>query len=144
VQLALFAGKDNRGLSSPLLEMAAVRGRLMEILMMQLTNRQRTSEQVETAFLTGILSLLDVLYETSMQSVVDSLNLSDEMAAALLYRRGFLGKLLELTERLEKMDFAAVHKLLEELSISFDQLQQAQLAAFSWRYSIVQNQLDAC
>lgn len=144
VQLALFAGKDSRGLSSPLLEMAAVRGRLMEILMMQLTNRQRTSEQVETAFLTGILSLLDVLYETSMQSVVDSLNLSDEMAAALLYRRGFLGKLLELTERLEKMDFAAVHQLLEELSISFDQLQQAQLAAFSWRYSIVQNQRDAC
>ncbi len=140
VQLALFAGKDDRGLNSPLLEMAAVRGRLMELLMIQRTGLPRTSDTVETAFLTGILSLLDVLYETPMSHVVESLNLSDEVADALLQREGQLGMLLLLTEKLEKTDFATVEKLLQALSINLDQLLEAQLDAFNWRNSIVQGQ----
>ncbi len=140
VQLALFAGKDDRGLNSPLLEMAAVRGRLMELLMMQRTGQSRTSDLVETAFLTGILSLLDALYETPMEHVVESLNLSEDMADALLRREGQLGHLLELAEKLEKTDFVTVQKLLDSLSISLDQLLAAQLDAFNWRNSIVQGQ----
>jgi EAL and modified HD-GYP domain-containing signal transduction protein len=143
IQLALFAGNDDRGLNSPLLEMAAVRGRLMELLMMQRTHLGRTSDQVETAFLTGILSLLDALYETPMEHVVESLNLSDDMADALLRREGQLGTLLLLAEKLEKADFTAVHELLESLSISLDQLLEAQLDAFNWRNSIVQGQRRA-
>ncbi|MDD2499795.1 MAG: HDOD domain-containing protein [Geobacter sp.] len=140
VQLALFAGKDERGLNSPLLEMAAVRGRLMELLTMQRTGQGRTSDLVETAFLTGILSLLDALYETPMEHVVESLNLSEDMADALLRREGQLGQLLELSEKLEKTDFVAVQELLDSLSISLDQLLAAQLDAFNWRNSIVQGQ----
>ena len=131
VQLALFAGKDDRGLNSPLLEMAAVRARLMELLTMQITRLPRTSDVVEAAFLTGILSLLDALYETPMPYVVESLNLSDEMADALLRREGSHGQLLLLTEKLEKADFTAVQDLLESLSITFDQLLAAQLDALS-------------
>lgn len=140
VQLALFAGKDDRGLNSPLLEMAAVRARLMELLTMQITRLPRTSDVVEAAFLTGILSLLDALYETPMPYVVESLNLSDEMADALLRREGSHGQLLLLTEKLEKADFTAVQDLLESLSITFDQLLAAQLDAFNWRNSIVEGQ----
>jgi len=143
IQLALFAGNDDRGLNSPLLEMAAVRGRLMELLMMQRTHLARTSDLVETAFLTGILSLLDALYETPMEHVVESLNLSDDMADALLRREGQLGALLLLAEKLEKADFIAVQELLESLSISLDQLLEAQLDAFNWRNSIVQGQRRA-
>jgi len=140
VQLALFAGKDERGLNSPLLEMAAVRGRLMELLMIQRTGLSRTSDQVETAFLTGILSLLDALYETPMDHIVKSLNLSEDMAEALLNHEGQLGKLLLLSEKLEKTDFVAVQELLDSLSISLDQLLAAQLDAFNWRNSITQGQ----
>ena len=140
VQLALFAGKDDRGLNSPLLEMAAVRARLMELLTMQITRLPRTSDVVEAAFLTGILSLLDALYETPLPYVVESLNLSDEMADALLRREGSHGQLLLLTEKLEKADFTAVQDLLESLSITFDQLLAAQLDAFNWRNSIVEGQ----
>ncbi len=143
IQLALFAGNDDRGLNSPLLEMAAVRGRLMELLMMQRTHFGRTSDLVETAFLTGVLSLLDALYETPMEHVVESLNLSDDMADALLRREGQLGTLLLLAEKLEKADFIAVQELLESLSISLDRLLEAQLDAFNWRNSIVQGQRRA-
>jgi len=143
VQLALFAGKDERGLNSPLLEMAAVRGRLMEILTMRRSGLPRTSDVVEAAFMAGILSLLDVLFETDMEEVVSSLNLSDEVAAALLRREGSLGQLLLLTERLEKTDFIAVQDLLEQTGVTFEQLLSAQLDAFNWRNSIVQDQRRA-
>ena len=140
VQLALFAGKDDRGLNSPLLEMAAVRGRLMELLTMQRSGLPRTSDIVEASFMAGILSLLDVLFETEMEEIVTSLNLSDEVAEALLTRSGPLGQLLLLTEKLEKTDFSAVQDLLEVTGISFDQLLSAQLDAFNWRNSIVRDQ----
>jgi EAL and modified HD-GYP domain-containing signal transduction protein len=140
VQLALFAGKDDRGLNSPLLEMAAVRGRLMELMMMCRTGQERTSDLVEAAFLTGILSLLDALYETPMEHVVESLNLSEDMAEALLKREGQLGILLLLAEKLEKTDFNAVQVILDSQKITLDQLLSAQLDAFNWRNSIIHSQ----
>lgn len=139
-QLALFAGQDSRGLNSPLLEMAAVRGRLMELLTMQRTGLPRTSDVVESAFMTGILSLLDVLFETPMEEIIHSLNLSDDVSNALLLQEGNLGMLLKMTERLEKADFMAVQDILEQSGITFDQLLSAQLDAFNWRNSIVHEQ----
>lgn len=139
VQLALYAGKENQGLNSPLLEMAAVRGRMMELLMIQRTGLDRTSDLVESAFLTGILSLLDALYEIPMEHVVESLNLSNEVTSALLYREGELGTLLHLAERLEKTDFTTVQQILDLTGISLDQLLAAQLDAFNWRHRINQD-----
>jgi c-di-GMP-related signal transduction protein len=115
----------------------------MELLMIQITSLDRTDDLVETAFLTGILSLLDALYETPMEHVVESLNLSEDMANALLRREGQLGMLLLLAEKLEKANFDAVQEILTSLSISLDQLLAAQLDAFSWRSSIVEDQRNA-
>jgi EAL and modified HD-GYP domain-containing signal transduction protein len=140
VQLALFAGNDNRGLNNPLLEMAAVRGRLMELLTMQRTGLPRTSDVVESAFMTGILSMLDALFETPMDHIVETLNLTDDISAALLRREGNLGELLTLAERLEKTDFVAVQNILDRTGITFDQLLSSQLDAFNWRNSIVRDQ----
>lgn len=137
IQLSLFAGHDARGINNPLLEMVAVRGRLMEILVVQKQQESFVSDQSDEAFMTGILSLLDVLFETPMSEIVNSLNLTDEVSAALLYREGVLGRLLCLAERLEVTDFDAVTPLLYECNISLDQLLAAQLDAFSWRASVM-------
>lgn len=136
MQLSLFAGKDENGINSPLLEMAAVRGRLMELLVLQESTSHRTVEIAESAFLAGILSLLDALYETSMEQIIEGLSLSEDLADALLRHEGRLGQLLLLAKKLEKSEFNAVQELLNTLSISLDQLLEAQLEAFSWRSNI--------
>jgi EAL and modified HD-GYP domain-containing signal transduction protein len=136
-QLSLFAGNDNRGLNNPLLEMAAVRGRLMEILVKQRNGTVANDEQSEAAFMTGILSLLEVLFETPMSEIISSLNLTDDVSNALLSRVGQLGSMLNLAEKLEVTDFDAVTPLLLECRVSLDQLLTAQLEAFNWRASIV-------
>jgi EAL and modified HD-GYP domain-containing signal transduction protein len=136
-QLSLFAGHDSRSMNHPLLEMAAVRGRLMETMLWQIVGRTATDEQAEAAFMVGILSLLDVLFETPMEEIIANLNLNDDVSSALLKREGQLGRMLMLVEKLEVTDFDAVTKLLEECGVSLDQLLAAQLEAFNWRSSIV-------
>lgn len=138
VQLSLYAGKDDTEPDSPLLEMAAVRGRLMEQLMQGPSSPDPAfPEPAEAAFLTGIISLLDALYETSMEQIVANFNLSEELASALLRHEGRLGQLLFLAKKLEHSDFSEVQELLDNLSISQEQLLQAQLEAFNWRYAVI-------
>lgn len=137
IQLSLFAGHDSRGINHPLLEMAAVRGRFMEIMLHQVIGGAASDEQAEAAFMVGILSLLDVLFETPMDEIISHLNLTDDVSSALLKREGRLGKMLMLTEKLEVTDFNAVAELLVECRVSLDQLLAAQLEAFNWRNSIV-------
>ncbi|MSN24345.1 MAG: EAL domain-containing protein [Geobacter sp.] len=137
IQLSLFAGHDTRSINNPLLEMAAVRGRLMELLVRQLTKTEAGDERAEAAFMVGILSLLDVLFETPMKEIISSLNLNDDVCLALLERGGPLGSMLTLAEKLEVTDFDAVTVQLKECGVSLDQLLTAQLEAFNWRSSII-------
>ena len=134
VQLSLFAINDRRGLNHPLLEMAVVRGRMMEILI----DKKRVQDDLaEAAFMTGILSLLDVLFEVPMSEIVESLHLSDDVTNALLSRQGRMGMLLTLTEKVETTDFDAVIPLLDQCNITMDQLLSAQVESFGWRASAI-------
>lgn len=140
-QLSLFAVHDARSMNNPLLEMAAVRGRLMEIMLKQMAGRNATDEEAEAAFMVGILSLLDVLFETPMEEIIASMNLDDDVTSALLRREGQLGNLLVLSEKLEVTDFDAVTVLLGRCGVTLDQLLTAQLEAFNWR-SVILHQED--
>lgn len=133
VQLALYATADSRGVNNPLLEMAAVRGRMMENLVM---HRQGLCDMVEAAFMTGIFSLLDILFDASMDTIVKGLSLSEDISGALLNRDGKLGQLLSLAETIEQTNFGGVEELLEISGITVDELFDAQMAAFNWKQSV--------
>lgn len=131
IQLTIFAGKDPRGMKSPLLEMAAVRGKMMEELLKSVPMHGK-GDSPERAFMVGALSLLDVLLEVSMEEIVNELNLSDDIREALLRHEGVLGSLLFVVEKMEVMDFQAVAGLLDELFLTRDQLLAAQVEAIGW------------
>jgi EAL and modified HD-GYP domain-containing signal transduction protein len=131
ITLALYANNDLSGAQSPLLEMAAMRGKLMELLVLASPD-PATRELSDTAFMTGILSLIDVLFEVPMAELVAKLNLVDDVRHALLERSGGIGRLLLLAEHLEQADFSAVNEHLEVSGISLDQLLVAQLETITW------------
>lgn len=132
VQLLLYA-QDAGGISNPLMQMAAVRAKLMELLCQtHADQRHATDEARDHAFMVGIFSLVDIALGTSMNEVLDQLGLIDEVRNAILHREGFLGKLLLLTETLEKEDFAEAETLINELGISSTNLREAQLNAMQW------------
>ncbi|TSK06141.1 MAG: EAL domain-containing protein [Geobacter sp.] len=131
ITLALYANNDSNGVQSPLLEMAATRGKLMELLVLAAHGRA-AGEIADQAFMVGILSLIDVLFEDSMAELIGKLNLVDSVKSALLHKDGDLGALLLLAELLEQADFPAVNEQLEICELSLDQLLTAQLETFSW------------
>lgn len=132
VQLLLYA-QDTGGVSNPLMQMAAIRAKIMELLSQSHTDKSHaTDEAKDHAFMAGILSLVDVALGTKMEDIMEQLGLIDEVRNAILSREGFLGKLLLLTEKLETEEFEEVNALIKELGISSNQLREAQLIAMQW------------
>jgi EAL and modified HD-GYP domain-containing signal transduction protein len=138
VQILLFTHQGSGGFQSPLLNLAAARGKLMELLGAK-TNDQRWADR---AFMTGILSLLDTLLEMPMQDVLAQLRLPDDVCQALLHRRGPLGHYLLVIEALERADAAEVSVLLASgKPCSTAELAQLQVSALCWANRL--GQVDA-
>jgi EAL and modified HD-GYP domain-containing signal transduction protein len=132
VQLALFASEDTRSSVNPLIDMAAVRAGLMEQLARRLPLLARDPDAPEKAFLTGILSLLERIYNISVEELTSKLNLADEIRAALIAREGIYGTLLILAEKSEALDFDGVEAMLAELGISAEDAENSQIESFCW------------
>jgi len=132
VQLLLYV-QDGDASINPLMQMAATRARTMELLSQMHSDKTHgTASATDAAFMTGILSLVDVLLGMNMEDILDQLNLADEVRNAILRRSGFLGQLLSLMEKVESEEFAEVAELLEILGLTLSDLNTAELEAMQW------------
>lgn len=132
VQLLLYTGdRTDSKMENALMQTAATRGRLMELL--AAVERPKDKHYQEHAFMTGILSLLDALLGIPLPEIVNQISLADEVEAALLLRQGSLGRLLTLLEIKEKNDVKAVCSMLAEMEfLSISELTAAELDAIRW------------
>lgn len=132
LHVLLYAGEDPTGLGSPLLQLAAKRGRLMELLVLEAFGGGAGHGKDDRAFVVGAVSLAESLLDHPMSWIARELDLDEEMSQALVEREGRLGGLLRVTEALERGDFVAVEDLTGELGISPEHATRAELAAFRW------------
>lgn len=132
VQLLLFSQGGKGGMNNPLMQTAALRGRLMELLVQSRRDLYPEKGYDDLAFMTGILSLIDVLLGMPMQEVIDQLNLREDVRQALLSHEGPLGLLLSLSERQEEADFKGVERFLKQSQLKLSDLLSAQRGAISW------------
>jgi c-di-GMP-related signal transduction protein len=98
---------------SPLLILAATRGKLMELLMRALRPQDREGQ--ERAFLTGTLSLVNALLAAPLVKILETLPVASDVRSALLARDGELGALLGLVEALEVSDLATIARALDRV-----------------------------
>jgi len=133
VQLALFATDDSHAMENPLVDMAAVRGGFMEQMAAACPRLRGNREAADQAFMTGILSLLESLYDIPMGQIAEELNLSEDVQQALVSREGTYGNLLALAEALEQVDFTKASELLGTLSIPYSTVMDAQMKAYNWQ-----------
>ncbi|WP_456384297.1 EAL and HDOD domain-containing protein [Persephonella sp.] len=123
VLLMLYADAKIGGIDSPLLELALIRGKIMEKIAKKLSPDPNFSEM---AFLTGILSLLDVLLGISREEILSDLNIDEEIKTALLQEEGILGKMIKLCEDLEAGDFMAIKEELKQLGLKMEDFFKAE------------------
>lgn len=127
VHLLLFAQLDSTLYPSPLLQTAALRGKLMEELAAVM--RPGQSDFQDRAFMTGILSLADALLKVPMPAVLDKLGMVDEVNSALLSHSGDLGQMLATCEHLEDRAASALNALQMP---DTDVVMMAQAKALHW------------
>lgn len=132
LQILLYAkpGKTLE-LGAPLLQMAITRGKLLELMTLQVRPRQRASAEI--GFTVGMLSLMDTLFSMAMTEVLQTMVVTDEVRAALLERTGEFGAMLRVVEMLERLaPVADLSDTLRELSLTPSQLSAMQLESFEW------------
>lgn len=132
--LMLASADAGQSGASALLHLAATRGKLMELLM-----QAEQPALADSAFITGIVSVMDALLGQPLRQVVDTLGLADDIRAALLERSGPIGQLLRLAQALESdddsivRDYIAAHASCAAFSINHSQGQ-----ALLWANKVLQ------
>jgi c-di-GMP phosphodiesterase len=129
VQLLLYATNEE-AYAGPLMTQAAKRGKCMELLAQQ--GPDSTMDASGSAYMVGVLSLVDALLGIPMQDLLDQVRLSAAVKSVLLEQEGYLGQLLKLAIAVEEADFDRYEELLPALQIQFDEANQAHLAATRW------------
>lgn len=136
LQLLMFTLQENSPYPSPLLLMASTRGRMMELLAQR---RGGDAELRDSAFMAGILSLVENVIGKPLPEIVKELNLDERLAAALLHREGELGALLEVVESVEHHDLSrTLHALKSAGGLKLSDLTEAEIEAMAWTHQIAE------
>jgi len=123
----------------PLLQLAATRGRLMELLAERVQPRNR--EFADQAFMVGIMSLMPALLGMAMAEILQQLPVVPRVKQALIEYGGQHGHLLRLVESTEQADPGVRELALGQASgISADFLGTCLAQALSWANNLGQEQ----
>jgi EAL and modified HD-GYP domain-containing signal transduction protein len=116
-------------------EIALTRGRLMELL----AGPESTPAMRQELFLTGMLSLLDVMLKVPMDSLVAQLTPPAAVTDAILKRAGPCALPLQLAEACDQGDEPRVVQLCAMLDIPADALNQMLADASAWARESIQS-----
>ena len=117
--------------NNPLLQLAATRGRMMELLAERLQARNR--EFADQAFMVGIMSLRPALLGMTMADILAQLPVAPRVLQALSGQDGVHGQLLQLVAATEQTDPELLEAARQKLPmISSDELGVCLTAAVTW------------
>jgi c-di-GMP phosphodiesterase len=140
LQVMLYAegGVDGSAVV-PLMAQATARGRLMELVAQKLRPGNRSI--ADTAFTVGIMSLMDTLFSMPMTDILKQIPVVDDVAAALLHREAYFGKLLAMAEQTEwrQRNNELLLQSLAELHLGCKDLYLLQLATFEWSDTVTRS-----
>jgi len=117
LQLLLMTptGKTPDATLSPLLQVAALRGRMMEMLAEYTFPHDR--KQADQAFITGIMSMMPAALGLPMREIFEQILLEPEIMRAFSSTDEPLGKTLALLECFDAEDVAGCDRLLAEFAV---------------------------
>jgi c-di-GMP phosphodiesterase len=133
LQILLYAEHNHAaGVLSPLLVLATTRGKLLELMAARIKPGNR--DMAEVAFTVGIMSLMDALFASSMDKILEQIPVTNAVSTALLTRSGVYGEMLRLAEYMENLDKSGplLLPILKKLQLAIEDMHQMQLSAYEW------------
>ena len=117
-----------------LLKMSIVRARFCD----QLTKASGQQELQSSAFLTGMLSLIDALLEQPLEQVLQQLPLEPAIKDALLQQQGILGQSLQMVLHYEQADWQHYQQQATALLDDKTDVRELYLDAVDWAEQLQQ------
>ncbi|MFL9921678.1 EAL domain-containing protein [Paraburkholderia fungorum] len=131
-QLLLFAdGQLDALRTDPLVQLCGTRARFMELA----AGRTRPGDGrfADTASITGVFSLVHVLFGVAIEDIVTTLPIRADIRRALLERQGELGLLLNAAEAAESGELMVIRAACKALPVfTPNDLTMLELAAAAW------------
>jgi EAL and modified HD-GYP domain-containing signal transduction protein len=126
--LLLVTDGARDGVRAELMHLALVRARMCELM----ADASGVPRARGPLFLVGMLSVLDQLLETPMQTLADSMELASDVRAALLGREDYYGAVLGLVEAYEQGWWDQVDALAATVGVGPVTLAPLYLDALAW------------
>ncbi|NMG71281.1 EAL and HDOD domain-containing protein [Parazoarcus communis] len=133
VTLLLCSADHGGERSSAALESALIRARMLELLA-----AERSPTEREALFLTGLISLIDVILEVPMERALTLLAVAPDIEAALLRGQGPLASRLALAQACERSDADAIRSAAETCGVTPEFAAQCHFDALAWALSLQQ------
>jgi EAL and modified HD-GYP domain-containing signal transduction protein len=124
----LFTAQFSQGKPQELTVMALARGRFCELMVKTtLPNHSQSS-----AFLMGLLSLIDAMVDGDIQELMDKLPLHNDIKDAIINRKGESAYFLKLCELFEKADPQNIELFCQQIKVDPEQSCRLFQEALNW------------
>ncbi|MDR2924957.1 MAG: HDOD domain-containing protein [Azoarcus sp.] len=135
--LMLCSSNRNQPRASAVLETALVRARFMELI-----SSSKPKTEREAIFLTGLLSLIDVILQQPIEHALETLSIGDDILFAILHSQGVYAATLALARACEGMDTGRIVSAAEACGIHPEQASACYMDALSWTLTLQQEVQD--
>ena len=141
LQLLIYTNPKGGRSDNPLLQLAATRGRMMELLAERVTPRNR--EFADQGFMVGIMSLMPALLGVAIEEILAQLPVAPRVQMALVDRTGLHGQLLQVVEATEQTDPTILEEALQRVpGIDLDFLEECLTQALFWANNLGREKAD--
>jgi EAL and modified HD-GYP domain-containing signal transduction protein len=137
LMLLICSSNRNQPRAAAVLETALVRARFMELISIS-----RTVPEREAIFLTGLLSLIDVILQQPIEHALETLSIADDIRNAILLGKGPHAPTLALARACESMDTDRIVSAAEDCAIHPEQASACYMDALSWTLALQQEISD--
>ena len=124
----MFAVTANPDKPTELIKLAMVRAKFCELV----TSDMGVKFDISTAFLTGLLSMIDAILDEDLASVLAKLPLSAEIKDPLLTRKGFMAAIIILAELIEHAQWDKTDIVMEKLKLDKEKAVKHYNEALAW------------
>lgn len=133
--MLLFAATFGEGKPHELIKMSMHRAKFCE----QIADKANFKSQVSTAFLVGMLSLVDAMLDADLAELIGKMPLSDDIKEALLRHQGWLAEFVDLCHSLENGDWPKTEIASAKFNVDMEEMLSIYDESRKW----AQERLDA-
>ncbi len=126
--MLIFAATFGEGKPTELVRLSLHRAKFCE----QLAEQTQFKQHISSAFLVGMLSLIDAMMDADIDELVGKMHLADNIKEALLVNKGWLADFVKLCHQLEKANWNDMEKTCKRFSTDTHAVLQTYLESGVW------------